>query len=84
MGEPMRILDLAIEMIRRCGLEPQKDIAIEFTGIRPGEKLYEELACADEQTRPTSHPKIRVMAVSAGKRRPGTADVHDPDCGRRQ
>jgi FlaA1/EpsC-like NDP-sugar epimerase len=63
MGEPMRILDLAVEMIRRCGLAPEKDIAIEFTGIRPGEKLYEELACADEQTRPTSHPKIRVWQL---------------------
>jgi FlaA1/EpsC-like NDP-sugar epimerase len=63
MGEPMRILDLAIEMIRRCGLKPDKDIAIEFTGIRPGEKLYEELAAADEQTRPTSHPKIRVWQL---------------------
>jgi FlaA1/EpsC-like NDP-sugar epimerase len=63
MGEPMRILDLALEMIRRCGLKPHKDIAIEFTGIRPGEKLYEELACADEQTRRTSHPKIRVWQL---------------------
>ncbi|MDP9174195.1 MAG: SDR family NAD(P)-dependent oxidoreductase [Planctomycetota bacterium] len=63
MGEPLRILDLAIEMIRRCGLEPQKDIAIEFTGIRPGEKLYEELAGASEPTRPTSHPKIRVWQL---------------------
>jgi FlaA1/EpsC-like NDP-sugar epimerase len=63
MGEPMRILDLAIEMIRRCGLKPGKDIAIEFTGIRPGEKINEELAGADEQTRPTSHPKLRVWQL---------------------
>jgi FlaA1/EpsC-like NDP-sugar epimerase len=63
MGQPIRILDLAMEMIRRHGLEPEKDIAIEFTGIRPGEKLYEELACANEQTRPTSHPKIRVWQL---------------------
>ncbi len=63
MGEPMQILSLAREMIRRHGLKPGKDIAIEFTGIRPGEKLYEELACADEQTRRTSHPKIRVWQL---------------------
>jgi FlaA1/EpsC-like NDP-sugar epimerase len=63
MGEPMKILDLAKEMIRRHGLEPVKDIAIEFTGIRPGEKLYEELACATDQTRPTTHPKIHVWQL---------------------
>jgi FlaA1/EpsC-like NDP-sugar epimerase len=63
MGQPIRILDLARELIRRHGLEPEKDIAIEFSGIRPGEKLYEELAGADEQTRPTSHPKISVWQL---------------------
>jgi FlaA1/EpsC-like NDP-sugar epimerase len=63
MGKPMKILSLAREMIRRAGLKPGKDIAIEFTGIRPGEKLYEELACPGEQTRPTSHPKIRVWQL---------------------
>jgi FlaA1/EpsC-like NDP-sugar epimerase len=63
MGEPIRILALAKEMIRRRNLKPGKDIAIEFTGIRPGEKLYEELACENEQTRPTSHPKIRVWQL---------------------
>ena len=64
MGEPIKILSLAKEMIRRRGLKPGKDIAIEFTGIRPGEKLYEELACENEQTRPTSHPKIRVWQLA--------------------
>jgi len=63
MGKPIKILSLAREMIRCNGLKPGKDIAIEFSGIRPGEKLYEELACADEQTRPTSHPKIRVWQL---------------------
>jgi FlaA1/EpsC-like NDP-sugar epimerase len=63
MGQPMKILDLALEMIRRFGLRPDKDIAIEFTGIRPGEKLYEELATANELTQPTSHPKIRVWQL---------------------
>jgi FlaA1/EpsC-like NDP-sugar epimerase len=63
MGKPMKILALAKEMIRRNGLKPDSDIAIEFTGIRPGEKLYEELSCADEQTRPTSHATIRVWQL---------------------
>ena len=63
MGQPIKILKLAREMIRRRGLIPGRDIAIEFTGIRPGEKLYEELACASEKTRPTTHPKIRVWQL---------------------
>lgn len=63
MGEPIRILDLANEMIRRNGLKPDDDILIQFTGTRPGEKLYEELACDNEQTRPTSHEKIRVWQL---------------------
>lgn len=63
MGEPIRILDLATEMIRRSGLTPDEDIMIQFTGTRPGEKLYEELACDNEQTRPTSHEKIRVWQL---------------------
>ncbi len=63
MGKPMRILDLAMELVRRNGLRPNDDIEIRFTGIRPGEKLYEELACDNEQTRPTSHPKIRVWQL---------------------
>ncbi|HSI34224.1 MAG TPA: nucleoside-diphosphate sugar epimerase/dehydratase [Tepidisphaeraceae bacterium] len=63
MGEPVRILDLAQEMIRRAGLRPHDDIAIEFTGIRPGEKLFEELAGESERTRPTGHPKIRVWEL---------------------
>jgi FlaA1/EpsC-like NDP-sugar epimerase len=63
MGEPVRILDLATAMIRRCGLNPETDIQIKFTGVRPGEKLYEELAGDDEQTRPTGHEKIRVWQL---------------------
>ena len=63
MGEPIRILDLAREMIQRNGLTPDEDIAIQFTGIRPGEKLYEELSADNEQTRPTSHRQIRVWQL---------------------
>ncbi len=75
MGEPMRILDLANEMIRRHGLVPGKDIAIEFTGARPGEKLYEELAGENEQTRPTSHPKIRVWQLARQTRQQARAMI---------
>jgi FlaA1/EpsC-like NDP-sugar epimerase len=63
MGEPVRILDLAHEMIRRAGLKVGEDIELKFSGIRPGEKLYEELACDNEQTRPTAHRKIRVWQL---------------------
>lgn len=63
MGEPVRIFDLASEMIRRAGLTVGEDIEIKISGIRPGEKLYEELACDNEQTQPTSHRKIRVWQL---------------------
>ena len=63
MGQPVRILDLALAMIRRSGLRPGRDIEIHYTGIRPGEKLHEELAGDDEQTCPTSHAKIRVWQL---------------------
>jgi FlaA1/EpsC-like NDP-sugar epimerase len=63
MGRPVKILDLAEEMIRLAGKRPNDDIAIEFTGVRAGEKLFEELAGAGERTRPTSHEKIRVWEL---------------------
>jgi FlaA1/EpsC-like NDP-sugar epimerase len=63
MGEPIRILDLAETLIRRSGLRVGEDVMIQFSGIRPGEKLYEELANDNEQTRPTSHEKIRVWEL---------------------
>ena len=63
MGQPIRILDLACELIRRNGLRVDDDIQIQFTGVRPGEKLYEELSADNEQTRPTSHPKISVWQL---------------------
>jgi FlaA1/EpsC-like NDP-sugar epimerase len=65
MGRPVRILDLAREMIRQAGKRPDDDIAIEFTGVRAGEKLFEELAGPQERTRPTSHEKIRVWELPA-------------------
>ena len=63
MGSPVRILDLARELIRRNGLRAGRDIEIRISGVRPGEKLHEELAGAGEQTRPTMHPKIRVWEL---------------------
>ena len=63
MGSPVRILHLARELIRRNGLRPGEDIPIHYSGVRPGEKLFEELAGPDERTRPTMHPKIRVWEL---------------------
>jgi FlaA1/EpsC-like NDP-sugar epimerase len=60
MGEPVRIVDLARDVIRLSGLEPGVDIDIVFTGIRPGEKLFEELALDSEHTDRTSHPSIAI------------------------
>lgn len=59
MGEPVRIVDLARDMIRLSGYN-ETDIRIEFTGLRPGEKLYEEVLADDEQTLETPHPKLRI------------------------
>jgi FlaA1/EpsC-like NDP-sugar epimerase len=61
MGEPVRIQDLARNLILLSGLKPDIDIRIEFSGIRPGEKLYEELSGTGEDTVSTRHAKIRVF-----------------------
>jgi FlaA1/EpsC-like NDP-sugar epimerase len=61
MGEPIRILDLAKTVIRMSGFVPEQDIPIIFTGLRPGEKLYEELITVDEGIIPTQHEKIMVL-----------------------
>jgi FlaA1/EpsC-like NDP-sugar epimerase len=60
MGEPVKIIDLAKKMIQLYGLEEGKDIDIEISGLRPGEKLYEELLADKENTLPTHHPKIMI------------------------
>ena len=60
MGEPVKIVDLAGDMIRLSGLRVDDDIEIQFTGMRPGEKLYEELHVMGEKHLPTRHPKIMV------------------------
>jgi len=61
MGDPVRIVDLATDMIRLSGLEAGRDVEITFTGLRPGEKLYEELHAVGETHLPTRHPKITVV-----------------------
>ena len=59
MGDPVRIIDLAANMIRLSGKEPGRDVVIEVVGIRPGEKLHEELFNVDETVRPTRYGKIQ-------------------------
>jgi FlaA1/EpsC-like NDP-sugar epimerase len=61
MGEPVRIVDLAENLIRLSGLEPHRDVAITFSGMRPGEKLHEELMSDLEATIPTAVDKIRIV-----------------------
>jgi FlaA1/EpsC-like NDP-sugar epimerase len=64
MGEPVKIVDLARNLILLSGLRPDEDIKIEFTGMRAGEKLYEELSSMLEDTVPTAHDKIRIFVGS--------------------
>ena len=63
MGRPVKIADMARKMIELSGFDPDKDIPIIYTGLRPGEKLYEELLSNKENTLPTAHNKIRVAKV---------------------
>jgi FlaA1/EpsC-like NDP-sugar epimerase len=63
MGKPIKINDLALQMIRLSGLKPGKDINIIYTGLRPGEKLFEELLTSGENNLPTHHPKITIAQV---------------------
>ena len=65
MGQPVKIVELARQMIELSGLKPEVDIEIKFVGVRPGEKLFEELRCKGEAFRPTRHPRImRFVTVS--------------------
>lgn len=66
MGSPVRIVDLAEQLIRLSGLEPYRDVQIVFTGLRPGEKLNEELVGGGEETIPTSAEKIRLVERNGG------------------
>jgi FlaA1/EpsC-like NDP-sugar epimerase len=66
MGAPVKIVDLAKNLILLSGLRPEEDIKIEFSGVRPGEKLYEELSTLLEDTVPTTHEKIRVYVGGGG------------------
>jgi FlaA1/EpsC-like NDP-sugar epimerase len=61
MGDPVRIADLAENMIRLSGLEPGRDVEIKYVGLRPGEKLYEELLVEGEDVEATDHPRVRVI-----------------------
>lgn len=65
MGESVKIVDLASRMIELAGLKVGSDIQIEYTGLRPGEKLYEEVLANEENTLPTPHAKIRIAKVRA-------------------
>ncbi len=73
MGKPVKIYDLAVKMITLAGLEPGRDIEIRETGLRPGEKLYEELLATKENTIPTYHPKIMI----AKTRKSNPVEVHN-------
>lgn len=88
MGKSVRIADVARKMIQLSGLEPGKDIAIEFTGLRPGEKLYEELLHDRERNLPTHHPRILIgkvqeydfqMVVAMLDQMAEALQTHDPD-----
>ena len=66
MGKPVRINDLAEQLIRLAGRKPHQDIAIEYTGLRPGEKLYEELFYKEENPQPTERPGILLASAMDG------------------
>lgn len=67
MGEPVKIYDLAVNLITLSGLKPGKDIEIKEVGLRPGEKMYEELLMDNEQLLPTEHSEIRISTAEADR-----------------
>jgi FlaA1/EpsC-like NDP-sugar epimerase len=73
MGQQVKILDLAINLIRLSGYQPERDIEIRFTGLRRGEKLREELYTDQEDVGPTAHEKIKVLRGAAAPTRAGLA-----------
>jgi FlaA1/EpsC-like NDP-sugar epimerase len=80
MGRPVRILDLARQLIELSGLRPEEDIEIKFIGLRPGEKLFEELQHGSEQLQPTVHPRILRLAAgppAEATRRECIAELED-------
>lgn len=66
MGEPLKIVDIATDLIRLSGLSLGEDIQIQYTGVRPGEKIHEELLYEQEELAPTSHPKISMVSHDSG------------------
>jgi FlaA1/EpsC-like NDP-sugar epimerase len=76
MGEPVRIVELAEELIRLSGLVPYEDVDIVFTGLRPGEKLFEELLVDGEGITRTSHEKIRVIAALEANHESVTNEIY--------
>jgi len=82
MGEPVRILDLAKDLIRLSGYEPERDISIAFTGLRPGEKLFEELLTPEERLSLSRHERIFVCPFLNGDENLGADPLLDSDNGR--
>ena len=76
MGEPVKIYDLAVRMIELAGLKPDIDIKIKVSGLRPGEKLYEELLNDSELTEKTAHPKIKIAKVRVNDAKKADALIH--------
>ena len=77
MGKPIRILDMARDLIRLHGFEPERDIPIQFIGLRPGEKLYEELITQGEGVVSTAHEKILVLRGNACERKDLEAHIDE-------
>ena len=77
MGSPVKIADLARQMIRLAGLQPEKDVAIKFTGLRPGEKLFEEIFHSGERIEPTSVSRVNVASPRTHLQLPAFSLVFD-------